>query len=124
MLKMLLKEKELHILTFNRDKNVTPDTIIPIERINGPVLLLSSRHDEGWESYQSSLIMEKRLSETGFPHAHKHISFPYLSHAMMTESSPIYKLFFKRERIYPDECAAERRKLQKILLYWIKKVWK
>lgn len=69
---MLNKEKELHILTFNQNKDITPDTVIPIEKINGPVLLISSKHDAVWESYKSSVIMEKRLSETSFPYSHKH----------------------------------------------------
>lgn len=31
--KMFLKEKEMHIITFNRDKKVTPETLIAIENI-------------------------------------------------------------------------------------------
>ena len=120
---MLKKEKELHILTFNKNKDITPDTVIPIERINGPVFFLSSKHDAVWESYKSSVIMEKRLSEISFPYAHKHIAFPYLSHAMITKSSPIYKLLFRIERQFPEQCAAERKKLKRILPYWINHVW-
>ena len=123
MAKMLLKEKELHILTFNRGKKVTPETIIPVERINGPVLLISSKHDEVWESYQSACIMEKKLTDAAFPFAHKHVAFPHLSHAMMTAYSPMYRLFFKHERRYPNECAAERKQLKKQLLHWIRAVW-
>lgn len=123
MLKMLRKEKELHILTFNRGKKVTPKTIIPVEKINGPVLLLSSRHDEVWESYKSSCIMEKKLTDAAFPFAHKHIAFPNLSHAMMTDGSPMYKLFFKSERQHSKECAAEREQLKKEILSWITQVW-
>ena len=123
MLKMLLKENELHILTFNRGKKVTPETIIPVEKINGPVLLLSSRHDEVWESYKSSCIMEKKLTDAAFSFAHKHIAFPNLSHAMMTDGSPMYKLFFKSERQHPKECTAEREQLKKEILSWITQVW-
>ena len=106
---MLNKEQELHILTFNQNKDITPDTVIPIEKINGPVLLISSKHDAVWESYKSSVIMEKRLSETSFPYAHKHIAFPYLSHVMITKNSPLYKLLFKIEKQYPKQCSAERK---------------
>jgi len=123
MLKMLLKEKEFHILTFNRGKKVTPETIIPVEKINGPVLLISSRHDEVWESYKSGCIMEKRLTKAKFPFTHKHIAFPYLSHAMLTDFMPILKVGFKSERRFPQECAAEREQLKKELLRWITQVW-
>jgi hypothetical protein len=120
---MLKKEKELHILTFNQNKNITPDTIIPIEKIKGPVLFLSSRHDAVWESYKSGVIMEKRLSEVSFPYVHKHIAFPHLSHAMITKNSTLYKLIFKIEKQYPKQCAAEREQLKNVLLDWINHVW-
>ena len=123
MLKMLMKEKELHILTFNKGKKVTPETVIQVEKINGPVLLLSSKHDEVWESYKSAAIMEKRLTDAKFRFAHKHIVFPHLSHAMTTDDSLLYKIAFKRERYYPKECAAEREQLKHELLNWISHVW-
>ncbi len=123
MPKMLMKEKELHILTFNKGKKVTPEIIIPVEKINGPVLLLSSKHDAVWESYKSAAIMEKRLTDARFRFPHKHIAFPHLSHAMTTQYSPLYKLAFKAERLYPEECMAERKKLRSMLLYWVKRVW-
>ena len=96
-------------------ENYTAETvgrIIPIEKINGPVLFLSSKHDAVWESYKSGVIMEKRLSEVSFPYAHKHIAFPYLSHVMITNSSQLYKLLFKIEKQYPKQCAAEHEQLK------------
>ena len=123
MLKMLMKEKELHILTFNKGKKVTPETVIPVEKLNGPVLLLSSRKDEVWESYKSAAIMEKRLTNAGFKYPHKHIAFPHLGHAMTTDDSLLYRIAFKRERFYPKECAAEREKLRHELLNWVNNVW-
>ena len=66
MLKMFREERELHIIRFNRDKNVTPETIISVENIKAPILLLSSKNDEVWPSYEASLYIEKRLQEQGF----------------------------------------------------------
>ena len=123
MLKMLMKEKELHILTFNKGKKVTPETVIPVEKINGPVLLLSSRQDEVWESYKSAAIMEKRLTDKGFKYPHKHLVFPHLGHAMTTDDSLLYKIAFKSERLYQKECAAEREQLKHELMNWIANVW-
>ena len=123
MMKMLMKEKELHILTFNKGKKVTPETVIPVEKINGPVLLLSSMQDEVWESYKSAVIMEKRFTDAGFRYPHKHIAFPHLSHAVTTDFSQLYKIAFKSERFYPKECAAEREMLRQELLNWINHVW-
>ncbi len=124
ILKMFLREKEMHIITFNRDKDVTPETLIPIERIKAPVLMLSSTHDEVWPSYESACYMEKKLTEISFPYPHKHIAYKHMSHAVLTRLPPIYKLAFKSERQHPKECAEDREALKKELLSWVNDVWK
>ena len=124
ILKMLVREKELHIITFNRDKDVTPESVILIENIKAPVLFLSSKHDEVWPSYQSAVLMENKLKSIGFPYRHKHIAFDHISHAMLTELPAIYKLAFRSERQHPGECARDRKKLKIILLKWVNDIWK
>ncbi len=123
ILKMFMKEKELHIITFNRDKDVTPETLIPIERIQAPILMLSSKHDEVWPSFESAAYMEKKLTEIGFPFLHKHVAFEHMSHAMVTSLPWIYKMAFKSERRHPKECAEDREVLKKELLYWVNNIW-
>lgn len=123
ILNMLAREKELHIITFNRDKDVTPETLIPIERIQGPVLLLSSMHDEVWPSFESASYMEKKLTESGFPFLHKHVAYEHISHAMLTKLPWIYKLAFKSERSHPKECEEDRKALRKELLAWVNQTW-
>ena len=120
MIKMLMKEKELHIISFNRGKKVTPETVIRIQRIKAPILFISSRHDEVWDSYKSSVIMERILDKKNFPYPHRHIAYDYLSHAMLTELPLIYKLAFKTERQNPGKCAEERERLKKELIAWVK----
>lgn len=123
LLQIILKEKELHLITINREKTITEDTIIPIEKINGPILFLSSVNDAVWPSYESSLYMEKRLKEKSFSYPYKHVAFLNLSHAMLTEMSIIYKLAFKSERQNAAQCADERKQLVNELLNWIENVW-
>lgn len=123
ILQMFMKEKEMHIITFNRDKDVTPETIIPIENIQAPILLLSSKHDEVWPSYESATLMEKKLTEIGFPYAHKHVAYEHMSHALLTRLPWIYKMAFKSERQYPEECKRDREALAKELLDWADKAW-
>lgn len=120
---MLIKEKELHIITFNRDKNITPNTLIRVERIKAPILFVSSKRDEVWDSYESALIMDTKLTNIGFPYPHKHIAFDYLSHAMLTNLPSIYKLAFKTERQNPKKCLSEREKLGNYLLEWVNETW-
>lgn len=123
MISMLRKEKELHIITFNRDKEVTLETIIPVEKIRGPILLLSSRHDEVWPSYESALRMEKKLTDVGFPYPHQHIAYAHMSHAMLTRLPRVYALAFRSERRDPKACEQDRQALRKELLYWVEQVW-
>lgn len=123
MLKMLWEEKELHILTFNKDKDVSEENLIPVEKIKAPVLLLSSKHDEVWPSFESASYIENKLTESGFTYPHKHIAYEHMSHAAITELPEIYKMAFKSERRHPEECRADREAMKKELLKWVNEVW-
>ena len=120
ILKMFMQEKEMHIITFNRDKDVTPETLIPIEKIQAPVLMLSSKHDEVWPSFESATYMEKKLTDIRFPYPHKHAAYENMSHALLTKLPLIYKYAFKSERQHPKECAKDREELKEELLNWVK----
>lgn len=122
ILKMFLEEKELHIIRFNQDKNVTPETIIPVEKIKAPILLLSSKNDEVWPSYESSLYIEDRLREKEFGYKVKHVAYDHMSHAMITKVPKVIKLVFKSERRHPKECEAERSEMKKELLEWVRAI--
>ncbi|MBQ8053253.1 MAG: hypothetical protein IJ198_05580 [Lachnospiraceae bacterium] len=123
ILQMLMREKEMHIITFNRDKDITPETLIPIENIKAPILMLSSKHDEVWPSYESAVYMERKLNEIGFPYPHKHIAYEHISHAAITRLPLIYKIAFKSERQHPKDCAKDREALKKELLDWVNSDW-
>ena len=113
----------MHIITFNRDKDITPETLIPIENIKAPILMLSSKHDEVWPSYESAVYMERKLNEIGFPYPHKHIAYEHISHAAITKLPLIYKIAFKSERQHPKDCAKDREALKKELLDWVNSDW-
>ena len=101
----------------------TPETLIPIENIKAPVLMLSSTHDEVWPSYESASYMEKKLNEIGFPYPHKHIAYKHMSHAVLTRLPWIYKMAFKSERQHPKDCAKDREALKTELLDWVNNAW-
>ena len=123
MLEILKKEKEIRIRDINSDKDVTPDTIIPVENIKGPVLFLSSKKDEVWPSYESACLMDEKLETVSFPYKHKHIVFENMSHAAVVHLPWIYKMAFKSERRHPKECAKDRKRMKMELLAWVKDVW-
>ncbi|MFK3859443.1 acyl-CoA thioester hydrolase/BAAT C-terminal domain-containing protein [Pseudoalteromonas rhizosphaerae] len=56
----------------------TPEAIaaarIPVEKTNGPVLLVSAKHDEIWPSYRMAGYIEAGLHEASFSHPFKHIA--------------------------------------------------
>ena len=124
ILKMLIEEKELHIITFNRDKDVIPESIIAIDKIKAPILILSSKQDSVWPSYESGVYIEKKLAETGFPYEYKHVAYEYMSHALVTKLPLIYKFGFRSEREHAKACAIDRENMKKELLDWVNQVWK
>lgn len=124
ILKILKEEKELKLLRINKDKDVTPETIIPVEKINGPVLLISSKHDEVWPSYDSAMIIEDKLKSVSFPYEYKHVAFENMSHAAIAHLPWIYKLAFKSERNHPKECEKDREMMKCQLISWVNDVWK
>ena len=44
---------------------MTPETLFPIERIQAPTLMLSSKHDEVWPSFESGSYIEEKLTAHG-----------------------------------------------------------
>lgn len=53
---------------------------IPVERIAGPVLLLSGEEDTLWPSTWLSERVMERLRERQFPHSFEHVSYPDAGH--------------------------------------------
>jgi len=46
---------------------------IPVENINGPILILSGKNDEQWPAPEMSDEIVKRLEENNFPHYYSHV---------------------------------------------------
>lgn len=63
-----------------------PDSIIPVEKINGPVLLLSGKSDALWPSAAMGDQVIARLDAKGFKHAHTHIAYADAGHGGMSPS--------------------------------------
>jgi hypothetical protein len=67
-----------------------PETVIPVEQINGPVLLLSGKADALWPSTDMAERIVKRLKDKGFKHSVQHLSYEGAGHLvfMGDPSSP------------------------------------
>jgi len=123
IIKMFLEEKEMHIITFNKEKDITAESIIPFWNIKAPILILSAKNDTVWPSYDSAVYMENRLNETNYAYMHKHVAYENMSHALVTELPLIYKLAFKAERNNASKCKEDREAMKRELLEWVTKVW-
>ena len=119
MKSMLKKEKELHIITFNREKDVIPESIIPIERIKAPIFFISSKRDSVWPSYESASYMTEYLRKNNYYYPVKHMACECMSHAALTKLSVIYKLAFKTERNESKKCHDERKRMCQELLSFV-----
>jgi dienelactone hydrolase len=53
---------------------------IKVERINGPILLLTGRDDRLWPSSKLCEMIVTRLTERGFPHTVRHIAYEDAGH--------------------------------------------
>ncbi|MEP2026220.1 MAG: acyl-CoA thioester hydrolase/BAAT C-terminal domain-containing protein [Reichenbachiella sp.] len=86
-----------------KDKKATKAALIPVERIQGSILLLSAENDEQWpSSYMCDQII-KRLEDQSFPYPHKHIKVPGGHGAPLKEFDEIFQFLdenFKPEIIH------------------------
>ncbi len=58
------------------------EAVIAVEKINGPMLLISGGKDELWPSTPMAEAMMERLDKARFPHKHVHLSYPDASHSV------------------------------------------
>jgi uncharacterized protein len=72
------------------------DTFIPVERIRGPVLLISGGQDRMWPSTRMADQIMARLDRTRFPFPHEHLRYDAGGHAV----------FGKPDRPIPDRVVA------------------
>lgn len=64
------------------------DKHIAVEKINGPLLLLSGGRDKLWPSAHMAEQIMARLKQHEFPHAYQHVCYPDAGHAVV----PLFRL--------------------------------
>ena len=84
IIKKLLGHKELINWMYNKiiDKGNSSQASIKVEKINGPILLLSSASDSIWPSLLHSETVIKRLTEKGFKFKSKHFTYEKAGHML------------------------------------------
>jgi dienelactone hydrolase len=61
-------------------RDIPADRLIPVERINGPVLTASGGEDAVWSSSVSTDQIDLRLSDHHFRFPHERLDFPHAGH--------------------------------------------
>ncbi len=123
--KQLRRYGEFNILSYNTGKDVTEESIIPVENIRGPILLISTEADAVWPSAEQAAQIVSRLEEHGFSYEVKSLTYEYVSHFAipMRRNTWLLKLLFQSERQFPEECAAERADLSRQAVAFVRDHW-
>ena len=90
------------------------DNEIPVERINGSILFLTSTHDDSVPAKKNAEQMIGRLERLGFKHKYRHINFETGSHNLGI--FPVNNNLLAWEKKHPAECDAARKKALNIIL--------
>jgi len=76
------------VLNAMRDLDAMERATIPVERIKGPVLMVSGRDDQIWPSFELAKIAWRRLEAHNHPWPFEHISYPDAGHGMVPPYAP------------------------------------
>ncbi len=70
------------------DRAAVDAATIPVERINGSVLLISGQDDAMWPSPVLSEIAIQRLAQHKHPHPYRHLTYPGAGHLIIPPGLP------------------------------------
>lgn len=82
------------MLTALDDANAVERARIPVEKILGPVMLLSAEDDGSWPSSLYSRMVTERLAAHAHPHVVKHLDFDRAGHAIVFPFAPTTQLVY------------------------------
>jgi len=111
-----VREHNIRLLYFfdEWDLKGTEENEIPVDRINGDILLLTSTHDESVPAKRDAELLVKRLQRSGFKHGFKHIDSKTGSHNL--GYFPVNNNMLPREKKYPEECQSAREETLELIL--------
>ncbi|TMC36348.1 MAG: hypothetical protein E6J24_02640, partial [Chloroflexi bacterium] len=62
------------------DHEAVERALIPVERVNGPIMLVSGDDDQMWPSSRYASMIMRRLRERGHAFADQHLAYPGCGH--------------------------------------------
>ncbi|MGL5514305.1 MAG: acyl-CoA thioester hydrolase/BAAT C-terminal domain-containing protein [Sporomusa sp.] len=122
--KRILKEKKLRLcyMLEEWEKNAKMMHEIPVEKIKGSILILSSTIDESLPAKEHCERIIQRLEEYNFSYPYEHINYEEGSHNL-GYCSNVNTWALPREKHYPRQCQMARENALKETLIFINK-WK
>jgi dienelactone hydrolase len=78
----LLGDQPLPYVDHSGPECENADTLIPVELVPGPVLLVAAGADQVWPSAEMARALSQRLHEHGDPHGHTVLEYPEASHSL------------------------------------------
>jgi dienelactone hydrolase len=109
----LMRKEPLALLDWYNPQKLNPEKVqaaaIEVERINGPVLLLSGSDDQMWPSAVFSEMMMKRLKEHGHPYADQAMNFEGSGHTFRLPYLPTTANQINRQHIVGGNPPADAR---------------
>ena len=123
LLQYMKETGEFNLLKVNSGKDVTEESVLPVEKISGPVLIFTTEADNVWPSKESGEKLMARLETSGFAYPHRCICYQRMCHFMMENANSMTRLISKSEKQYPGECAAERKNMGEETLNWVENIW-
>ena len=111
-----VKEKNIRMLYFfdEWDKKGSAENEIPVEKIQGDILFLTSTYDESVPSKKDVELLTKRLKREHFTYKFKHVNSEIGSHNL--GYFPVNNNMLPREKKYPEECQKAREDTLKIIM--------
>jgi dienelactone hydrolase len=78
----LLNESPLPYVSHFGPHSEEPGAVIPVERIRGPILLVSAGADQVWPSTAMARAISKRLDSLGHSWGHRVLDYPDATHSL------------------------------------------
>ena len=102
---------DIHVASL-RARSRVAEALIPVERIGGPVLLLSGGDDRLWPAGRMAEAVRMRLAARAFPHPFHHAHYPAAGHIVCSPVPVPEELAMNGRRMHHGGTAAGNRKAQ------------
>lgn len=95
---------------------------IQVQKIKGPILLISADYDSIWPSNEACRRIKEYLKKYQFGHRVKHVSYKYGSHLLIPIDLGV-EAYFKVEKEHPEECDKSKEEALIQAVSWFKDMW-